>query len=152
MMKLFILSVLAFALLAARSVAAEKAEPAKTDTRVFEIRTYYAAPGKMKDLHARFRDHTCKILEKYGMDLIGFWTPTDPKGAEEVLIQDRWPTRAKRPPRKLEDAFRKDADWIKAQGRFRKERSADDQGGSQVLQPDGLFEVEVILQCRLVEP
>jgi hypothetical protein len=32
----------------------------KVDTRVFELRTYYAAPGKMEALHARFRDHTCK--------------------------------------------------------------------------------------------
>ena len=34
----------------------------KVDTRVFELRTYYAAPGKMEALHARFRDHTCKLV------------------------------------------------------------------------------------------
>jgi hypothetical protein len=113
MMKLFILSALAVALLAARSVAAEQAQPAKSDTRVFEIRTYYAAPGKMKDLHARFRDHTCKLLEKYGMTLIGFWTPTDPKGAEEVLIYIvAHPSEDA--AKKSWDAFRKDPDWIKA--------------------------------------
>jgi hypothetical protein len=28
----------------------------KLDNRFFELRTYYAAPGKMADLHARFRD------------------------------------------------------------------------------------------------
>jgi hypothetical protein len=32
------------------------------DGRVFELRTYYAAPGKMDALHARFRDHTCKLF------------------------------------------------------------------------------------------
>src|SRR5947209_20317354 len=58
----------------------------KVDTRVFEIRTYYAAPGKMKALHARFRDHTCKLFEKHGMALIGFWNPTDPKEAEKKLV------------------------------------------------------------------
>jgi hypothetical protein len=112
MMKLFLLSVLAFALLAARSVAAEKAETAKTEARVFEIRTYYAAPGKMKDLNARFRDHTCKLLEKYGMELIGFWTPTDPKGAEEVLIYIV-AHPSEEAAKKAWDAFRKDADWMK---------------------------------------
>lgn len=34
----------------------------KADTRVFELRTYTAPPGKMKDLHARFRDHTCNLV------------------------------------------------------------------------------------------
>jgi hypothetical protein len=38
---------------------APKAKPVKKeDARVFELRTYHAAPGKMKALHARFRDHT----------------------------------------------------------------------------------------------
>jgi hypothetical protein len=55
-------------------------------TRVFEMRTYYAAPGKMKALHARFRDHTCKLFEKHGMTLIGFWSPIDPQEAEEKMI------------------------------------------------------------------
>lgn len=32
------------------------------EARVFELRTYYAEPGKMKALHARFRDHTCKLF------------------------------------------------------------------------------------------
>ncbi len=113
MVKLFILSVLAFAVLAARSVAAEQAAAAKPDARVFEIRTYYAAPGKMKDLHARFRDHTCKLLEKHGMTLIGFWTPTDPKGADEVLIYIV-AHPSEEAAKKVWADFQKDPDWIKA--------------------------------------
>src|SRR5262249_39301335 len=61
--------------LAALGAAAGAAEPDKKDTRVFEMRTYYAAPGKMAALHARFRDHTCKLFEKHGMTVIGFWSP-----------------------------------------------------------------------------
>ena len=34
----------------------------KVDTRVFELRTYTAAPGKIDALHARFRDHTLKVF------------------------------------------------------------------------------------------
>jgi hypothetical protein len=37
-------------------------EEKKVDARVFELRTYHAAPGKMEALHARFRDHTCKLV------------------------------------------------------------------------------------------
>ena len=34
----------------------------KSEARVFEMRTYYAEPGKMEALHARFREHTCKLV------------------------------------------------------------------------------------------
>src|SRR5258705_3431430 len=58
----------------------------KVDTRVFELRTYYAAAGKMDDLHARFRNHTNKLFVKHGATLIGYWAPTDPKEAQQKLI------------------------------------------------------------------
>ena len=54
------------------------------DTRVFEMRTYYAAPGRLNDLEARFRDHTLKLFEKHGLTNIGYWTPID--NSENKLI------------------------------------------------------------------
>ena len=60
-----------------------KPAPAPADEtkpqRVFEMRTYYTNPGKMEDLHKRFRDHTCRIFKKHGMELIGFWRPQEAK-------------------------------------------------------------------------
>jgi hypothetical protein len=53
---------------------------------LFELRTYIAPPGKLKDLHARFRDHTCKLFEKHGMKNIIYLSPTDPKAAENTLV------------------------------------------------------------------
>jgi hypothetical protein len=47
------------------------------DTRVFEMRTYYAPPGRLDDLQARFRDHTLKLFEKHGLASIGYWTPIE---------------------------------------------------------------------------
>jgi hypothetical protein len=73
---------MAFAAPAARADEGAK----KADGRVFEIRTYYAAEGKMDALHARFRDHTCKLFEKHGMTIIGFWSPRDPEQAQKKLI------------------------------------------------------------------
>lgn len=58
----------------------------KKETRVFEMRTYYAAPGKMEALHARFRNHTNKLFEKHGMTLIGYWSPIDAKEAEKKMV------------------------------------------------------------------
>jgi hypothetical protein len=82
----------------------------KVDTRVFELRTYYAAPGKMDALHARFRDHTCKLFEKHGMTIVGFWSPTDPKQAERKLIYVlAFPSRAA--AAKSWKAFGADPEW-----------------------------------------
>ncbi len=41
---------------------------------IYELRTYEAAPGKMAALQARFRDHTTRLFERHGMQIIGFWT------------------------------------------------------------------------------
>jgi hypothetical protein len=52
------------------------AEPGR-DTRCYELRTYYAAEGKLDALHARFRDHTMRLFEKHGMVNLGYWVPVD---------------------------------------------------------------------------
>src|SRR5882672_4121436 len=56
------------------------------DTRLFEMRTYFAAPGKLDDLNARFRNHTTKLFEKHGMENIGYWTPIDNKDDKLIYI------------------------------------------------------------------
>lgn len=50
---------------------------AADDARVYEMRTYYAAPGRLDDLVARFRNHTCKLFEKFGMTNVGYWVPVE---------------------------------------------------------------------------
>lgn len=67
-------TILLSACLVAMTAAAFAAE---RDTRVFELRTYYAAPGKLAALNARFRDHTCKLFEKHGITNIGYWMPLE---------------------------------------------------------------------------
>ncbi len=58
----------------------------KMDTRVFELRTYTATPGKIEALHGRFRDHTLKLFEKHHMTVIGFWKPTDEQQAKRQMV------------------------------------------------------------------
>jgi hypothetical protein len=92
----------------------------KTDARVFELRTYYANPGKMEALHARFRDHTNKLFEKHGMTIIAFWSPTDAKEAESKLIYVlAFPS--KEAADKSWKAFIEDPDWIKAKAESEKD-------------------------------
>ena len=50
---------------------------AEADTRVFELRTYYANPGKLDDLNARFRNHTTKLFARHGIVNIGYWVPIE---------------------------------------------------------------------------
>ena len=55
--------------------------------RVFELRTYVASPGKIDDLHKRFREHTIKLFRKHGMTSIGYGVPQDEdKGRKDTLI------------------------------------------------------------------
>jgi hypothetical protein len=59
----------------AAALAATAAAQDKKDTRVYEMRVYYAAPGKLDALHARFRDHTTKFFEKHGITNVGYFVP-----------------------------------------------------------------------------
>ncbi|MGV3486624.1 MAG: NIPSNAP family protein [Planctomycetaceae bacterium] len=42
--------------------------------KLYELRFYTTHPGKLPDLHARFRDHTMKLFEKHGMENVIYWT------------------------------------------------------------------------------
>lgn len=90
----------------------------KAEQRVFEMRTYYVAPGKMDALHARFREHTNKLFEKHGMTLIGYWTPIEAKDQKLVFIL-AYPSKAAAD--KSWKAFINDEDWKKAKAASEKD-------------------------------
>jgi NIPSNAP protein len=81
--------------------------------RVFELRTYSAAPGKLDALNARFRDHTIALFRKHGMEVVGFWMPLDKEaGAGEKLVYIlAHPNRAAAEANWR--AFREDPEWVK---------------------------------------
>jgi hypothetical protein len=54
--------------------------------RIFEIRTYTTADGKLETLKKRFRDHTMRIFDKHGMTSIGYWVPQDAPRSQDTLI------------------------------------------------------------------
>jgi hypothetical protein len=60
---------------------------AADDARVYEMRIYTTNEGKMDALLARFRDHSCRLLEKHGIENIGYWLPIEKAdGADNTLI------------------------------------------------------------------
>ena len=84
------------------------------DSRCFEMRTYYAAPGKLEALNARFRDHTCALFKKHGMEMVGFWILTDAdKGADNTLVYIL-AHKSREEAKKSWAAFIADPEWKKA--------------------------------------
>lgn len=111
---------LSLAVVLMTTLAAVADDKPAADARVFELRTYYANPGKMAALHARFRDHTCKVFEKHGMTCVGFWSPIDKAKSEEVLVYLlAYPS--KEAADKAWKAFRDDPDWQKAKAESEKD-------------------------------
>lgn len=77
---------------------------------IYELRTYWAAPGKADALHARFRNLTLGLFARHSMHVVGFWTPkpeTEESGTlvyilafpDQDALKQAW------------DAFRADPEW-----------------------------------------
>jgi hypothetical protein len=131
-MKCGIWIVMGLALVGWAGTASPEAEGGKKmETRVFEMRTYYAHPGKMKALHERFRNHTNKLFEKHGMTLIGYWSPIDPQQADQKMVYIlAYPSHDA--AKKSWDAFRQDPDWIAA-------KKASEKDGVLVAKVESVF-------------
>jgi hypothetical protein len=126
--------------IASHAAQADKGEK-KVETRVFEMRTYYAAPGKMKALHDRFRNHTNKLFEKHGMTLIGFWSPIDAKQADEKMVYIlAYPS--KEAADKSWKAFREDPAWLKAKGDSEKDGKLVDKVESLFMNPTDYSQIK----------
>ena len=54
--------------------------------KVYELRFYHAAPGKLESLVARFRDHTDKLFAKHGMKSLAYWTAVDEPAKSSTLV------------------------------------------------------------------
>jgi len=71
-----------------------KDNPMQSSQVVFELRIYHAAPGKLAELLARFRDHTVKLFDRHGMKSVAYWTPIDePQKSNTLIYILRHPSR-----------------------------------------------------------
>ena len=103
----------------------------RLDTRVFELRTYTALPGKIDALHARFRDHTVKLFEKHGMTVAGFWKPADEQQAKRQLVYLlAFPSREA--AAQIWNAFQADPEWKAV-------KAASEKDGPLVEKIDSVF-------------
>lgn len=123
-----LLPILSSLIMACTTQAAETA-PAE----VYELRIYTTNEGKLDALHARFRDHTCRLFEKHGMTNVGYWVPIAKEdGADNTLIYIL-------KHKSVDDAkasfaaFGKDPEWQAA-------RKASEEGGKILARPpESLF-------------
>jgi hypothetical protein len=108
------------------------AKPDKTGNRVFELRHYTAAPGRLEALHARFRDHTVRLFKKHGITNLPYWSPpAGEKGAEDTLIYLL--AHASVDAAKASyAAFGQDAEWQKAR------KESEEKAGGSLTAPNGV--------------
>ncbi len=78
------------------------------ETKVYELRTYFAEQGKLDTLHARFRDHALGLFEKHGMKNVGYWVPLENTDNSLIYLLE-YPSRASRDA--SWEGFMADADW-----------------------------------------
>jgi hypothetical protein len=81
--------------------------------RVFELRTYTVADGKLDALHKRFRDETVtKFFPKHGMANVWYGRPMDaPASQNSITYMIAFPSRDA--AKKSWDSFRADPEWAK---------------------------------------
>lgn len=95
--------------LTAMAVPASAADVASSE-KVYELRTYTTNPGKLEALKTRFRDHTCRLFKKHGIELVGFWTPTSGPEAQNTLTYIiAFPSVEAQ--KKMWQEFRDDPEW-----------------------------------------
>ena len=44
------------------------------DHDIYEMRVYYTYDGKFNDIISRFENHTTKLFDKHGFNIVGYWT------------------------------------------------------------------------------
>ena len=77
---------------------------------VYELRVYHAAPGKLGELLARFRDHTINIFDRHGIKSVAYWTPVDaPQKSNTLVYILEHPSREAATANW--NAFREDPEW-----------------------------------------
>ncbi len=104
---------------------------AQPSPRVFEIRTYTAAEGKLDALHARFRDHTLAIFEKHGITNVGYFKPQDAPLRQNTLIYILAHPSREAAARNWQ-AFHHDPEWQKV-------KAASDAQGALTTKMESVF-------------
>ena len=78
---------------------------------IYETRIYETHPGKLLALNDRFRNHTMRIFEKYGIKNIGYWTSEVGEYSDRLTYIVAFEDQGHR--EKAWNDFRNDVEWNK---------------------------------------
>ncbi|MBZ5576599.1 MAG: NIPSNAP family protein [Acidobacteriia bacterium] len=98
--------------------------------KIYELRTYTCAEGKLEALKARFRDDTIRIFNKHGIESIGYWVPQDERSKNTLIYIVAHPS--KEAADKNWKEFQDDPEWKKV-------AAASEANGKIVLKVDRVF-------------
>jgi hypothetical protein len=101
------------------------------EERVFELRTYTATKGNLGNLNDRFKDHTLKLFEKYGMTNIAYWNVLKGQKEDDSKLIYLLAHKSEEEAKKSFDAFRMDPEWVAAR------KASEEKGGGSLTEPKG---------------
>ncbi|GAB5559412.1 MAG: hypothetical protein SynsKO_10590 [Synoicihabitans sp.] len=106
-----LVTLLAFVVLSLSALPLTAAHHKGGHDRVFEYRVYTVHPGKMPNMLARFRDHTCAIFERLGAENIGYWVEMEPAEGEEPKLHYIIAHKSREASKEFWATFRDDPAW-----------------------------------------
>lgn len=119
--------------LVALAIGLVSAAGAADGQRVFELRIYTAADGKLEALHGRFREHTVELFKKHGMEVIGFWSPVGEKAGNTLVYLLAYPSQQARET--MWKAFTDDPEWKRVYAESQQDGTLVTKVESTMLEP-----------------
>ena len=100
---------------------------------LYEMRTYYCAPGRLPALHRRFETVTFGFWEKYGIRQVGFWTTLIGASNQTLTYMLEWDSLAEREAKW--NAFSTDPEWLAKRAESEAEAVIVERIENQILAP-----------------
>ena len=100
---------------------------------LYELRIYNAVPGKLSELHARFRDHTNAIFARHGFKPVGYWTNLIGPSNQQLIYILEWKDLAHL--ERTWDAFKADPEWIAVKSETEKDGPLVASLSASILEP-----------------
>ena len=101
---------------------------------VWELRIYTTTPGNQGHLLSRFRNHTLKLFERFGMTNKIYWTPTDTAQGSDKMLYYFLTHSSRAAGLDAFDRFRKDPEWLRV-----RQESEKQAGGSLTSKVESIY-------------
>jgi hypothetical protein len=107
---------------------------------IYELRIYTTIPGRMPNLLARFRDHTLRIWDRFGIKQAGFFTTLVGPNNNDLTYMLQWESLAEREQKF--NAFLADPEWLAVRAESEKDGPINAQIASSFLIPTAFSAVK----------